>query len=258
MSRRLARLSADLDSRRAAEEPLTTESPEVPVPGRHASRRGGRALVVLVPETLRGRASLGPPQLTVVAVIVALGLAVTCWWVIRSDSSVVPAPTLASSPPLASGVNPSTATEPSASPGRVTVDVAGRVRDPGIAVLDAGSRVIDAVEAAGGARRGVDLSVLNLARVLVDGEQILVGIPGPTGLAASELPGAVPSSGPLVNLNTASQTELESLPQIGPVTAQAILAWRTEHGGFAAVDELLEVDGIGEATLAQVAPYVTV
>jgi competence protein ComEA len=69
-------------------------------------------------------------------------------------------------------------------------------------------------------------------------------------------PGA--SGGPLVNLNTASQAELEALPEVGPVTAQAILAFRDEHGGFTAVDELLEVDGIGDATLGQLAPYVTV
>ena len=65
-------------------------------------------------------------------------------------------------------------------------------------------------------------------------------------------------AGPLVNLNTAGQTELESLPQVGPVTAQSIISWRTEHGGFTSVDELLEVDGIGEVTLGKIAPFVTV
>jgi len=79
-------------------------------------------------------------------------------------------------------------------------------------------------------------------------------VAGAAGATAS--PGA--PGAPLVNLNTASQAELEALPEIGPVTAQAILAWRDEHGGFTAVDELLEVDGIGDATLGQVAPYVTV
>ena len=145
-----------------------------------------------------------------------------------------------------------------ATAGSVTVDVAGKVRRPGIAVLDPGSRVVDALKAAGGARGGVDLSGLNLARVLVDGEQILVGEPAPVGLAASAVPSAGAPGGPLVNLNTASEAELEALPEVGPVTAQAILAWRTEHGGFTSVDELLEVDGIGDATLGQLAPYVTV
>jgi competence protein ComEA len=210
-----------------------------------------------LPSSLRGRVVLGPAQVAVVAVLVALGLAVTCWWVVRGDPEVVT--------PLAAAATPSgpLVAVPSADPSegqgsRVTVDVAGRVRRPGIAVLDGGSRVVDALEAAGGARRGVDLSSLNLARVLVDGEQILVGVPAPVGTAASAVPTPGAPGGPLVDLNTATQAELEALPEVGPVTAQAILAWRDEHGGFSAVDELLEVDGIGDATLGRIAPYVTV
>jgi competence protein ComEA len=94
--------------------------------------------------------------------------------------------------------------------------------------------------------------------VLVDGEQILVGVPAPAGLAAAAAPSAGAPAGPLVNLNTATQAELESLPEVGPVTAQSILQWRSEHGRFSSVDELLEVDGIGDATLGKLAPYVTV
>ena len=141
----------------------------------------------------------------------------------------------------------------------VTVDVAGKVRRPGIAVLPPGSRVVDAVEAAGGARRGVELASLNLARPLVDGEQILVGVPVPAGrggLAGQRRRGR--GTGPLVNLNTADLAALETLPGVGPVTAEAIASWRTEHGGFTAVEELLEVDGIGDATLAEIAPHVTI
>ena len=138
----------------------------------------------------------------------------------------------------------------------VTVDVAGKVRRPGIAVLETGSRVVDALEAAGGARDGVDLTDLNLARVLVDGEQILVGVTPPAGVAATMSGASSPVAG-LVNINTADQVALESLPDVGPVTAQAILAWRSEHGAFSSVDQLLDVDGIGEATLAKLAPYVT-
>jgi competence protein ComEA len=261
----------------ASAAPDSGLAPVVPVPGRHASRRGGRLVEAAVPETLRGRVALGPPQVTVLALLVALGLAVTCWWVVRGSPSEIPAPAVmtpgvatASSAPLMTGepsgaagsagtVDPTTAgvTDP-ATAGSVTVDVAGKVRRPGIAVLDSGSRVVDALKAAGGARSGVDLSGLNLARVLVDGEQILVGEPAPVGLAASAVPSAGAPGGPLVNLNTASQGELEALPEVGPVTAQAILAWRTQHGGFTSVDELLEVDGIGDATLGQLAPYVTV
>jgi competence protein ComEA len=137
--------------------------------------------------------------------------------------------------------------------------VAGKVRRPGIAVLAAGSRVVDALEAAGGARPGVDLTALNLARPLVDGEQILVGTTAPPGVPATvgdpSTPGA---AGPLVDLNTADAATLETLPGVGPVTAGAILTWRDQHGGFTAVEELLEVDGIGDATLAQIAPHVTI
>jgi competence protein ComEA len=121
--------------------------------------------------------------------------------------------------------------------------------------------VVDALEAAGGARRGVDLSTLNLARVLVDGEQIMVGVRAPDGVAASSASAPqTGASGPaaLVNINTADQAGLETLPGVGPVTAQAILEWRDRNGGFTAVDELLEVSGIGDATLAQIAPFVTI
>lgn len=241
--------------------------PPVPVPGRHAARRAGPA--VLVPAALRGRISLGPTQLLVVAVLVALGVAVTAWWVVRGDPERLQAPA-----PVSSGGGAATPSLTSADPGsaeplaqapssaasggaEVTVDVTGKVRRPGIVVLDSGTRVVDAVEAAGGARRGVDLSSINLARPLVDGEQIVVGAPAGPAAAAPAAGGASPPAA-LVNLNTAAQAELETLPQVGPVTAGAILAWRSEHGGFTAVEELLEVDGIGDATLAQIAPHVTV
>lgn len=139
--------------------------------------------------------------------------------------------------------------------------VAGEVRRPGLVVLPTGSRVADAVEAAGGARRGTDLTTLNLARPLVDGEQVVVGAPAGTAAGGGPLPG--PGAGPgaaggLVDLNTADQALLETLPGVGPVTATAILDWRAEHGGFTAVEELLEVDGIGDATLEDLAPLVTV
>lgn len=233
----------------------------LPSPGRHASRRGGR-LAGLLPDSLRGRVALGPGTLAVVAVVVAVGLAVTAWWVVRAEPSLVAPVEPRSAPALASPVDPTlpaAAGDAAATPdGSVTVDVAGKVRRPGIAVLDAGARVVDALRAAGGARRGVDLTGLNLARVLVDGEQIVVGLPtAATAAPIAPVGGATPA-GPLVDLNTATTVELEGLPEVGPVTAQAILAWRDQHGGFTAVSELLEVDGIGDATLASIAPFVTV
>ncbi|WP_415836618.1 helix-hairpin-helix domain-containing protein, partial [Nocardioides marinus] len=233
----------------------------VPMPGRHASRRPTR--LPGPPAHLR----LGLVHLAVVAVVVALGLAVTSWWVVRSEPVPVSAPLPAVAPEPAGGDSlvdlPSSASgeaAPAEETSVVVVDVAGRVRRPGVLELPVGSRVVDAIEAAGGARGGVDLSGLNLARVLVDGEQVLVGpgaaavgVPGAAGAPAA--PGA-PAA--LVDLNTADQALLESLPEVGPVTAQAILAWREEHGGFTAVQELLEVDGIGPATLETLAPLVTV
>lgn len=241
VSRRLALLSAELGRAEPTADPSV---PPIPVPGRHAA----------------GRVTLGSAQLAVVAVLVAVGLAVTCWFVVSGDADRVEAPALspvtaaATEEPLTE-VSPVAAGSPAAA-GEVTVDVAGKVRHPGIVVLDTGSRVVDAIEAAGGARPGVDLSSLNLARLLLDGEQVLVGVAVPAGVTAAAASGE--PAGALVNLNTAGQTELEALPEVGPVTALAIMSWRDEHGGFTAVDELLEVDGIGDATLEQLAPHVTV
>jgi competence protein ComEA len=212
----------------------------VPAPGRHAAR---------------GKLTLGAAQLAVVAVLVLAALGAATWWLLGGGPSEVALPETArpAGDLVSLGGTPSAS---GSSPGTVTVDVAGEVRRPGIAVLDAGARVVDALKAAGGPRGEVDLTSLNLARVLVDGEQILVGIDPPAGVAA----GVTGTSAPvttMVNINTADQVALESLPDVGPVTAQAILAYRSEHGAFTSVDQLLDVDGIGEATLAQLTPYVT-
>jgi len=238
--------------------PLPTVQPRSP--GRHAAPRRW------------GLGALGAAQLATVAVVVAVGVAVTCWWLVRGTAHEAPALAAAPARGLVSGspavesvaeapvAGPSAEPSGGASAATVTVDVAGKVRHPGIAVLDAGARVVDALKAAGGARPGVDLSGLNLARVLVDGEQVVVGAPAPTGVAAAASPPAGATGGPvtLVNLNTATEGELDTLPEVGPVTAASILQWRDQHGGFTSVDELLEVDGIGEVTLGKLAPFVTV
>jgi competence protein ComEA len=261
----------DLDDDHDPEELTPTEvrrrAPSVVhLPGRHASRRRP-AVWVSVPESLRGRIALGPGQVAVVAVLVAVGLVLTCWWLVRSGGREVGAPASVTTPrgALATPVDPGGGASPasgafrgSAAPaGKVVVDVAGKVRHPGIAVLRQGARVIDALRAAGGARPGVDLGGLNLARVLTDGEQVVVGeavVPGPVAGAPSE---GSPVAG-LVNINTADETALESLPEVGPVTARAIITWRSQHGAFTAVDQLLDVEGIGDATLAKLTPYVTI
>lgn len=263
VSRRLAQLGAELAAQRPEPDPPAAVASGVPVPGRHAARRGA-------PGPGLGSTRFGTSHVLVVAVLAAVGLGITAWWAVRSQPEVVDAPapvaptdveaSRAGASPAVSGLDgPTAAVSPTAA-GTVTVDVAGRVRRPGIVELDVGARVVDAVAAAGGARRGVDLSSVNLARVLVDGEQIVVGAPG--GAAGPGPPAASGPAGPvgstLVNINTASATELETLPEVGPVTAQAIITWREQHGGFTAIEELLEVDGIGDATLAQMAPHVTV
>ena len=130
----------------------------------------------------------------------------------------------------------------------IVVDVAGKVVQPGIVELPIGSRVIDAIEAAGGTKAGVDTSGLNLARVLVDGEQIIVGQKVAKGDGNSVDP---------LSLNTATTEQLEDLPGIGPVTAAAITSWRDANGGFRKIDDLLQVKGIGRKTLAELKPHVS-
>jgi competence protein ComEA len=144
----------------------------------------------------------------------------------------------------------------SPSPSLLLVHVAGRVRKPGVYEFTAGDRVIDAVQAAGGARKGADLDALNLAAPLTDGEQVLIPARTPGGGAVAA-PGAAPTPG-LVNVNTGSESDLEALPGIGPVLAQRIIDYRTDHGPFASVDDLDDVSGIGPATLEDLRDLVTV
>ncbi len=272
--RRLAALAAQFDSPAGADSPsqAVESASEPPVDtvgtgglGRH--RRG---------PTAGARWSLGAHHVTVIALIVVVAVVTAAWWVLRS-SPEQRAVTLTNERSLPDAVNtahnaggPSAPTPSEGAPvttdlaatGAVVVDVVGKVRRPGIIELATGSRVVDAIKAAGGVRQGVETAPLNLARLLVDGEQVVVGLAVPslpppvTGPAAGS-----PSSGAAiapVNINTATQEQLETLPGIGPVTAQSILAWRTDQGTFSSVDELLEVSGIGDATLADIEPYVYV
>jgi competence protein ComEA len=125
----------------------------------------------------------------------------------------------------------------------LVVDVEGSVRRPGLVRLADGARVDDALKAAGGVLAGTSTASLNLARKLSDGEQVLVGVQAAPGPAA----GGSASAGGLLDLNLATPSDLDSLPGVGPVLAQRIVDWRTEHHRFASVDQLREVDGIGEA-----------
>lgn len=175
--------------------------------------------------------------------------------VISTDSS---APGGATALPTAMSSASTAAT--SASSGVVVIDVAGLVRKPGVVELPAGSRVIDALEAAGGVAARGNTTGLNLAQILVDGEQVLV-------LSSAQQSGAAVAGGPaapaapsssLVNVNTATLEQLDTLPGIGPVLAQAIIDWRTQNGGFSSIDQLQEVSGIGDATYADLQPLVRV
>ncbi|MEV6164058.1 ComEA family DNA-binding protein [Streptomyces sp. NPDC052052] len=155
---------------------------------------------------------------------------------------------------------PSPGPPPATGPGgHIVVDVSGKVRRPGIHQLPSGARVADALRAAGGARRGVDLTGLNRARVLMDGEQIVVGAPpGPPdvgGTGGNAGGSGDPTTGP-VSLNRATVEQLDTLPGVGPVLARHIIDYRTQHGGFRSVDELREVNGIGDRRFADLQPLV--
>lgn len=165
---------------------------------------------------------------------------------LRSRAAVAelaPATVLASGTPL-----PTPGSPPLAATAELLVDVQGPVRRPGVVRLPAGARVLDALRAAGGAKRGVSTSSLNLARPLSDGEQIVLASRGGAAPAAGGPSGGAGAVVGPVDLNAATLADLDGLPGVGPVLAQRILDWRTEHGRFSAVEELQEVPGIGPAT----------
>ncbi|MFK8912202.1 helix-hairpin-helix domain-containing protein [Streptomyces sp. YS-3] len=157
------------------------------------------------------------------------------------------------------GTGPSGAPTPSPG-GGIVVDVSGKVRRPGIRRLPPGSRVADALAAAGGVRDGVDVTGLNRARLLMDGEQVVVGVPGavPGGVAPAVGAGGSPgaAAGTPVSLGTATVEQLDALPGVGPVLAQHIVDYRAQHGGFRSVDELREVNGIGDRRFEDLRPLV--
>ena len=253
-------------------------------------RRPGRLDLLMqqindrLPVTLRGRWRLDRRTGTALAAAVALAAVVLGGWTLfRAQSKQVAQPQLLSAghpvhrqgPDSAAqgaeaqsarpeGAPPAAAPYPAASAIGIVVDVEGKVARPGVFHLPTGSRVMDAISAAGGALPGTDLVPLNQARVLNDGEQVLVGAPGglDAGLAAPALPpraggrGKAPLSGP-VHLNTATVDQLEQLPGVGPAMAQRILDWRTEHGRFASIGELQQVRGLGPTKFAALRQWVT-
>lgn len=196
-------------------------------------------------------------------VLVAVGVtALAAWLLLRTVTGGAPTPValVPGTPiPVVSGslaARAGTSATPSAQPDLV-VHVVGEVRRPGLVRLPPGSRVADAIEAAGGLRKGGSSGGLNLARVLVDGEQVDVVHDAATAPPVASGSGGGSPIGP-VNLNTATVDDLDTLPGVGPVMAGRIVDWRTQHGRFASVDQLREVSGIGDRTFERLAPLVTV
>jgi competence protein ComEA len=214
-----------------------------------------------------GRA--GVIGLSVVGVVAVL---VTVFMLATDDGPTVVSANLPAVQPVSTAAVSSGAAAPP-SDAALVVSVVGLVTTPGLVTLQPGARVADAVQAAGGTLTGADLTGLNMARRIADGEQVVVGISAPPGVppamgssvsapaggTASTSAGAPPTSaGASVDLNAASAEELDALPGVGPVTASAIVAWRSANGSFSSVDQLGEVDGIGPARLEKLRALVHV
>lgn len=254
----------DDPSTRAGPSPAAAPTPDAPTPGGHD------------PEPLGWRPSwrerlegvVGPTSpglLAAAGAAAAVGLVVVAVVLLRGPAP--PPPELALPVAGAQGdpavATTTTTTSTSVPAAEVVVHAAGSVARPGVYRLAGGARVSDLLDAAGGPAPGADLDRLNLAAPLVDGEQVFVPLPdqqlpvvGPSGSATSADPVAA-TPGP-VDLNRATLDELDELPGVGPSTAQAILDERDRRGGFTAVDELLDVRGIGDAKLAALRDLVRV
>jgi competence protein ComEA len=251
------RLGADSKSDADGNEPDTSLSRWLP----DTTKADGSAGWVAAVRADPGRA--GVIALAVVGVVAVL---VTVFTLVRDKTPPVASAKL---PPveMVSSASPTPGPAPPNADGPVVVSVVGLVHKPGLVTLAPGARIADAVTAAGGATDGADLIGLNMARRVTDGEQIIVGIVAPPGQpaamgssisseAASAPSGETPRTdekdsapGSVVDLNTATVEELDTLPGVGPVTAAAIIAWRDANGRFTSVDQLGDVDGIGPARL---------
>ncbi|MDN5385128.1 ComEA family DNA-binding protein [Streptomyces sp. LB8] len=241
-------------------------------------RRVADAVRERMPLWLQTRCGLERRNVVALTVLLAVAvvLAAQHFWTGRTQTVQAPEPVRAVAPRQGqtegaggaegTGAKSAAAAAPFTSPGgpasagaQIVVDVSGKVRRPGIHRLPAGSRVADALRAAGGVRPGTSLDGLNQARFLVDGEQVVVGAPAPAAGPAppdTGTPGAAGAPTAPVSLNTATVDQLQTLPGVGPVLARRIVDYRTRHGGFRSVDQLREVDGIGERRFADLRPLV--
>jgi competence protein ComEA len=140
-------------------------------------------------------------------------------------------------------------------PAKLIVNVAGKVTNPGVYQLPNGARVVDAIQAAGNQLKGVDISDINLARVLVDGEQILVG--GSKSISGRSIVKKISPDNPL-DINRATLAQLDTLPGIGPVTAQRIIDYRIKVGRINALDELKKLSGLGGSKFEEIKPLLRI
>ena len=223
----------------------------------------------------RVRADPGRAGAIALAAIAAIAVLVTVFTLMREQ----PAPVMSAKLPpvdMAATASRGPSPGPSTRPNRpVVVSVVGLVHTPGLVTLAPGARIADALKAAGGSTDGADTIGLNMARQVDDGEQIVVGMAPvkgqPAVLGSSVSPGSAAPGPPsstsrpgkgsqtaLINLNTATVEQLDTLPGVGPVRAGAIVAWRNANGKFTSVDQLGEVDGIGPGRLEKLRPLVRV
>jgi len=268
ISDRLALLLAEQPPRRARGPGLVQSEEPVPVAAGLATEAAHGERVQLSDET-GGIVDALPPQrfgrmhLGVICALLLLSVMAAGWLLLRARPVAVASPgdvvTVATPSQSAASATPSMAKSAS----KIVVHVLGAVRRPGLVRLPENARVQDAIDAADGLTRQADPGELNLAQLLSDGQQVLIGTARHPAGEVREQPGSGDaSSGPTaqgaLDLNRANQAQLEELPEVGPVTAQAILAWRQEHGRFTRIEELQEVDGIGPKTYGQIAPHVRV
>jgi competence protein ComEA len=215
-----------------------------------------------VPERWRGMRwsphRRGALALVIIAVA-ASGLGVfALWWDSPTIQAVPVLPAAVGIPVATSSSAPPTTIDSAPAPTSIVVSVVGLVHNPGLLTLPDSSRVADALSAAGGVLDNADTLSLNLAQKLSDGDQVVVGAVGDSPHQQTSSTTASTAPGAPVNLNTATEAELDALPGVGPVTASAILAWRTSNGKFTDVEQLGEVDGIGPARLDKLRALVTV
>jgi competence protein ComEA len=268
--RRLAAVGA---ARRPGSDPADPAAPAVPAAGGWVPTGPEPGPEVEEIDVSGAPGRVVRPAAGVAAAAVAVVIGVVAWLHAQGSGEAVQlAPRGSQSPVSAGSVPPAGTAPPSAasavpSAAGVVVDVEGRVRRRGVQRLPPGSRVADAVRAAGGTTPGAVLTALNLARLLADGEQLVVPGPGdapPTPGPGSPAGGAGPATGAApvpagpLDLNTATEEGLDGLPGVGPVLAGRIVAWRTQHGRFTSVDELAEVPGIGPKALERLRPLVRV